>query len=88
MEGKHRAEFQTVLQVLQILVISIGLAGLFVRIGEYQATLSYNSEQLDELQNIVEDLVKSQIEFASTDAALKERIDALRTRMDRIDRSN
>lgn len=74
-----------VLQVLQILVIAIGLASLFIRIGEYQATQAFNTQQLKELKEIVEGIVKSQIEFAATDATLKERIDALRLRIDRLE---
>lgn len=74
-----------VLQVLQILVIAVGLASLFVRIGEYQATQTFNTQQLKELKEIVEGIVKSQIEFAATDATLKERIDALRLRIDRLE---
>lgn len=74
-----------VLQILQILVIAVGLASLFVRIGEYQATQTFNTQQLKELKEIVEGIVKSQIEFAATDATLKERIDALRLRIDRLE---
>jgi len=74
-----------ILQVLQIIVIAIGLASLFVRIGEYQATQTYNNQQLKELKEIVESIVKSQIEFAATDATIKERIDALRLRIDRLE---
>ena len=74
-----------VLQILQIVVIAVGLASLFVRIGEYQATQTFNTQQLKELKEIVEGIVKSQIEFAATDATLKERIDALRLRIDRLE---
>jgi hypothetical protein len=84
MDKKH-PDFGLLLQILQILVISIGLASLFVRLGEYQATQTYNTQQLRELKDIVEGIIKSQIEFAATDATLKERIDALRLRIDRID---
>jgi len=87
MEGKH-PDLSTVLQLLQIVIIAIGLAGVFVRVGEYQANQVYNTGQLQDLKEIVEELTKSQIEFVATDAALKERIDALRVRMDRLDRSN
>lgn len=84
MEQKH-PHVGVVLQVLQILVIAVGLASLFVRIGEYQATQTFNTQQLKELKEIVEDIVKSQVEFAATDATLKERIDALRLRIYRLD---
>ena len=84
MEQKH-PHVGVVLQVLQILVIAVGLASLFVRIVEYQATQTFNTQQLKELKEIVEDIVKSQVEFAATDATLKERIDALRLRIDRLD---
>jgi hypothetical protein len=84
MEKKH-PDFGLMLQILQILVISVGLASLFIRLGEYQATQTYNTQQLRELKDIVEGIIKSQIEFAATDATLKERIDALRLRIDRIE---
>jgi len=84
MDKKH-PDFGLLLQILQILVTSIGLASLFVRLGEYQATQTYNTQQLRELKDIVEGIIKSQIEFAATDATLKERIDALRLRIDRIE---
>jgi uncharacterized ion transporter superfamily protein YfcC len=82
---KKNLDFNQLLQILQILVIAIGIAGLFVRLGEYQATQMYNTRQLQELKDIVEGIIKSQIEFAATDATLKERIDALRLRIDRIE---
>ena len=84
MDKKH-PDFGLLLQILQILVISVGLASLFIRLGEYQATQTYNTQQLKELKDIVEGIIKSQIEFAATDATLKERIDALRLRIDRIE---
>lgn len=84
---KKNLDFNQLLQILQILVIAIGIAGLFVRLGEYQATQMYNTRQLQELKDIVEGIIKSQIEFAATDATLKERIDALRLRIDRIESS-
>lgn len=84
MDKKH-PDFGLLLQILQILVISVGLASLFIRLGEYQATQTYNTQQLRELKDIVEGIIKSQIEFAATDATLKERIDALRLRIDRIE---
>lgn len=86
MEDKSKNNMQTILQILQIVVISIGLAGVFVRLGEYQANQQFHSVQLKELKQIVESLTRSQIEFASTDASLKEKINALRDRIDRIDR--
>ena len=85
---KKNLDFNQLLQILQILVIAIGIAGLFVRLGEYQATQMYNTKQLQELKDIVEGIIKSQIEFAATDATLKERIDALRLRIDRVESSS
>ena len=49
MEGRH-PDLSTVLQLLQIVIIAIGLAGVFVRVGEYQANQIYNTGQLQDLK--------------------------------------
>lgn len=77
-------DIAAITQVLQVLVLAIGLAGVFVKLGEGQAIQKQNTGQLLELKAIVQDLVKSQVEFAATDAAHTERINALRTRLDRM----
>ncbi len=74
-----------VLQVLQILVLAIGLAGVFIRLGESQAKIEYNHSELTELKEIARDLVGSQLEFAATDARLEERIEGLRIRLDSLE---
>lgn len=84
MENKH-PNAGLVLQVLQIIVLSVGLASVFVRIGEAQATQAHMYNQLQELKDIVEGIIKSQVEFAAMDATVKERIDALRNRIDRLE---
>jgi len=75
------------MQVLQILVLAIGLAGVFVRLGENQANLVNNINELSELGAIVQDLVKSQVEYVSNDVRLEERMNALRLRIDRLERT-
>ena len=83
-ETKTR-DIAVIAQVLQVIVLGTGLAGVFVKLGEGQAVQKQNSGQLLELRDIVQDLVKSQVEFASADAAHAERIDALRARIDRLE---
>ena len=73
------------LQVLQILVLGIGLAGVFIRLGASQAKIEYNHSELIELKEIARDLVESQVEFAATDARLEERIEGLRIRLDSLE---
>lgn len=85
MPEKHKTELTTILQILQVVVLGIGLGGVFIQLGEARAIQGQNSTQLVELKTIVQDLVKAQLESAATDAILTERIDALRIRLDRID---
>ena len=83
--SEKKADLASIMQVLQVLVLAVGLAGVFVKLGEGQAVQRQNTGQLEELKDIVQSLVQSQVEFAATDAAHAERIDALRTRLDRIE---
>jgi hypothetical protein len=85
MEANKGRDIAAITQVLQVIVLAIGLAGVFIKLGEGQAIQKQNTGQLLELKGIVQDLVKSQVEFAATDAAHTERINALRTRIDRIE---
>tara|TARA_R100001015_G_C4634444_1_gene200961 strand:+ start:3445 stop:3705 length:261 start_codon:yes stop_codon:yes gene_type:complete len=83
--SEKKADLASIMQVLQVFVLAVGLAGVFVKLGEGQAVQRQNTGQLEELKDIVQSLVQSQVEFAATDAAHAERIDALRTRLDRIE---
>jgi len=46
-----------------------------------------NINELSELGAIVQDLVKSQVEYVSNDVRLEERMNALRLRIDRLERT-
>ena len=59
-----------------------------MRLGAFQQSVEHTLDQLVELKEIAQDLVKSQVEFASTDAAHTERIDALRVRVSNLERSS
>ena len=86
MEKKeNKTDLAKIAQILQVFVLAIGLAGVFIRLGESQAEMKHNNTQLVELKEIVQDLVRSQVEFVSNDARLEERMDALRTRIDRLE---
>lgn len=84
---KEKADLNTVMQLLQVIVLGVGLAGVFMRLGASQSNIEYNNSELVELKNIAQDLVKAQLEFVSTDARLEERINALRLRIDRVESS-
>ena len=87
MKEDKQTNIAAAMQVLQILVLAIGLAGVFVRLGENQANLVNNINELSELGAIVQDLVKSQVEYVSNDVRLEERMNALRLRIDRLERT-
>lgn len=87
MTNERKADVNTIMQVLQVLVLGIGLAGVFVRLGASQANIEYNNLELVELKEIAQDLVKAQLEFVSTDAKLEERMNALRARVDKLESS-
>ena len=59
MINERKADVNTIMQVLQVLVLGIGLAGVFIRLGHSQANIQYNNTELTELKEIAQDLVKA-----------------------------
>ena len=87
-EPKKKLETNQLLQLLQIVVIGVGLAGVFMKLGAFEQSVQHTQDELKELKDIAQDLVKSQVETASTDAAHTERIDALRVRVGNLERNS
>jgi hypothetical protein len=69
------------LQWLQLIVLTIGVAGFFTVLGGKNETINRTTSDLSELKNIVQDLVKSQITFAVNDGRHQEMLDDLRIRV-------
>jgi len=89
MNNPDRKEFhvQTLLNFLQLVVLVIGVASIFMTIGRKDQIVNSNAENLTTIENIVHELVKSQVSGATKDGEhdrvlidLKARIYALEQR--------
>ena len=78
-------ETATVLQFLQVIVLSVGLGGIFLRAGQAETKINHNISELTELKVIVQDLAKSQIGLVTTDAKHSIMLEGLRNRMDKLE---
>jgi len=76
---------QTVLQWAQLLVLVIGVAGVFLTIGRRDATLEQNSAQIAELRSICSDLARVTGSLSSTDVAHSTQIAGIEKRLDRLE---
>ena len=89
MNSPERKEFhvQTILNFLQLVVLVVGVASIFMTIGRKDQIVNSNAENLMTIENIVHELVKSQVSGATKDGEhdrvlidLKARIYALEQR--------
>ncbi len=76
----------TVLQWLQLVVLTIGVLSLFTDLGRKAEVIDSTTADLAELKSIVHDLVKSQVTVAVNDARHQEVLDDLKLRVMDLER--
>jgi len=68
MEQTKKINISLVVSSLQLVVMLIGIAGLFITIGKKDAAIENTISDMTELKAIVQDLLKAQITVVSNDA--------------------
>lgn len=58
---------QTILNFLQLVVLVVGVASIFMTIGRKDQIVNSNAENLSTIEQIVHELVKSQVSGATKD---------------------
>ena len=76
---------QTIISSVQLLVLVIGVASVFMAIGQKDGQLKNNSQDLVELQDIVHELVKSQVAGATKDSEHDRVLVDLQGRVNRLE---
>jgi hypothetical protein len=82
----EKPNVSSVIQWIQLVVLSIGVGGFFVDIGKRTQQLDKQNQDLLELKVIVQDLVKAQIQISSNDATHKAMLDDLKSRVVELER--
>jgi hypothetical protein len=73
------------IQVFQLAVLMVGVAGVFVTLGRKDAILDRQDRDITELRAIASDLVKSQVLGAANDSKHAESLQAVAVRLDRLE---
>jgi hypothetical protein len=82
----EKPNVSSVIQWIQLVVLSVGVGGFFVDIGKRTQQLDKQNQDLLELKVIVQDLVKAQIQISSNDATHKAMLDDLKSRVVELER--
>ena len=81
MTNAKNLQVATVVQVLQLVLLTATIAGLALTLGRKDASLTRNSEEIRELKDISLDLVRTSIEATGTNRDQDRRLDELRERI-------
>jgi len=81
MSTEQKQSVANVMQFLNLIVLIIGVGGVFMHIGSRDTQLQQNTKEIQEIKGIAQDLLQTQITSTSNDARLFESLDALKTRV-------
>ena len=84
-ETQPQFRVQTILQGLQLIVLVIGVATVFTTVGKKEQIITHTAQNLAELENIVHELVKSQVSSATKDSEHDRVLDDLRVRIYKLE---
>ena len=79
--------FQTLIQALTLFTLLVGTASVFVMIGRRDATIEHSQERVNELWDITQELVKSQVLSVANDGDHERQLDELKARVYKLETS-
>ena len=87
MTADSKTNMANAMQFLQLIVLILGVAGVFTHLGKRDSQLMHNTEDIKEMSKIASDLLETQITSASNDAMLFESLDSLKVRVSLLEKS-
>jgi len=85
MTDTSRQTVQIVMQFIQLVVMLVAVAGIFVTIGARNERLGQNTEEIRNLRSIASDLAKTTVEVAITNQDQDRRLDSLASRLAKME---
>jgi hypothetical protein len=79
--------FQTLIQALTLFTLLVGTASVFVMIGRRDATIEHSQQRVNELWDITQELVKSQVLSVANDGDHERQLDELKARVYKLETS-
>ena len=80
-----RDQFQTFLQTCQLIALVIGIAAAMLAIGRRDAQIDQNVQDISELRNISEDLLRTSIASQMSDEFMSEQLKSLLRRIEKLE---
>lgn len=84
MTNENQLTVQIVMQGIQLVVMLVAVAGIFVTIGARNERLSQNTEEIRNLRDIAQDLAKTLVEVATTNQDQDRRLLQLADRLNNM----
>lgn len=81
----NRENIQTIVQSAQLIVLIIGIAAAMLAIGRRDQQINQNVQDIGELRNISEDLLKTSIASQMSDEFQNEQLRALLRRIEKLE---
>ena len=76
---------QTLIQAFTLFTLLVGTASVFVMIGRRDATIEHSQERVNELWDITQELVKSQVLSVANDGDHERQLDELKARVHKLE---
>ena len=75
------------MQFLQLVVLIMGVAGVFTHLGKRDSQLMHNTEDIKEMSRIASDLLETQITSAPNEPMLFSSLESLKVRVSLLEQS-
>ena len=83
----RRGTFQSVVSTLQLAVLVVGVGSVFMSLGRKDEQINTTINNLNQMEGIVQDLLKSQVEGASKDSEHDRILEDLKERIGHLERT-
>lgn len=86
-DAQGHIDWGKIASMAQTGALLITVAGVFMSVGQIKAQIETNQDDLAELTNVAQDLLKAQVTTTSNDVRYLEILNELRRRVDALERA-
>lgn len=87
MTQDSKQNVSNVVQFLNLIVLILGVGGVFMHIGSRDTMLDRNTKDIEEIKGIAQDLLETQITSTTNDARHFEALSNLKSRVELLERN-
>ena len=86
MTSESKQNVSNIVQLLNLIVLILGVGGVFMHIGSRDTMLQRNTQDIQEIKGIAQDLLQTQITSTTNDARQFEALSSLKARIELLER--